>query len=122
MYIPYDAQSNYHFVEITLSSDGQLWWYNDAGSSWALFYENGLLHTAVAGEYSDSTFYCPYGYQELDVEPDGTLIFLNEPYYPVYSHSNEEVDETGCKDSAGGHTDSYGDGCEWYDYVPSDCG
>jgi hypothetical protein len=27
-----------------------------------------------------------------------------------------------CEDSNDGATDSYGDGCEWYDAYPSDCG
>ena len=30
--------------------------------------------------------------------------------------------EPGCEDSANGATDSYGDGCEWYDDYPSGCG
>jgi hypothetical protein len=28
----------------------------------------------------------------------------------------------GCENSADGATDSYGDGCDWYDYYPTECG
>lgn len=113
LYLEYGGQNLYHFVEITIDSSGQMWWNNDAGNSWTLFYNNGLLTTGTD---------CPYDYQELEVDSEGTLWFYYEPYYPVSSHSNDDVDETGCKDSNAGHTDSYGDGCEWYNYVPSDCG
>lgn len=30
--------------------------------------------------------------------------------------------DDGCADSANGATDSYGDGCYWYDWYPGDCG
>ena len=27
-----------------------------------------------------------------------------------------------CEDTHGDFVDSYGDGCDWYDYAPEDCG
>lgn len=30
--------------------------------------------------------------------------------------------DDGCEDTTNGATDSYGDGCYWYDWYPSDCG
>jgi len=27
-----------------------------------------------------------------------------------------------CEDTHGDFVDSYGDGCDWYDYAPQDCG
>ena len=41
---------------------------------------------------------CGMAYEEVSVYPDG------------------------CENSANGATDSYGDGCEWYDNYPSGCG
>ena len=31
-------------------------------------------------------------------------------------------DHDSCTDTAGDATDSYGDGCEWYDEYPEECG